>query len=156
MMDFENLGESILKRAKSELKGPSYNLLEAELMTKDAFKGFRRRKEDLEALLTCAVCVLEFKPKDEKTPRRILCCSNIRFVNAYKAVKKADMEKALRSQYAGMHARDASTIMTYDLMEGKLKTIGIPPNTWYVPHAWMFSEKTIPALIPLIKECLKI
>ena len=153
-LQFEKLAENVLKKAKLELKGPSYALLEAELTTKNVFRGFKKTKTDLETLLAYAVCVLEFKTKDGET-KRMLCCSNVRFVNMFKAIKKTDVEKALKSPYEGMRTRDSLSVMTYDLVEGKIKTVLIPPGTWYVPHAWMFSDKTVPALAPLIKECLK-
>ena len=151
---FENLAENVLKKAKTALKEPGYKLLEAELMTKNAFKGFKRTKSDLETLLACAICVLEFVPKSGE-PKRMLCCSNIRFVNAFKSIKKKDAEKALRSPYVGMRTKDPTTVMTYDLVDGKPKTVSIKPNAWYVPHAWMFSDKTLPVLVPLVRECLK-
>ena len=151
--NFENLAESVLEKAKDRLKKPGYALLEAELKTKNVFKGFKRTKSDLETLLTCAICVLEFTPKGKRA-KRMLCCSNVRFVNVFKSAKKKDAKKALTSPYTGMKTKDPMTVMTYDLVEGKIKTIPILPNTWYVPHAWMFSVETVPAIAPLVKECL--
>ena len=152
--EFETLAESVLEKAKIALKEPSYKLLEAELMTKNVFKGFKRTKPDLETLLACAICVLEFVPRSGE-PKRMLCCSNIRFVNVFKSVKKKEVEKALKSPYVGMRTKDPLTVMTYDLVDGKPKTVSIKPNTWYVPHAWMFSDKTLPALVPLVRECIR-
>ena len=152
--DLGNFLEDVREKAQGLLKQPGYALLEADLKTKEKFKDFKRVKADLETLLACAVCVLEFTPNGKK-PERIICCSNVRFVNSFKAKKKTDFAKALRSPYMGMRTKNPSTTRTYDLVAGKPKTIPLPPNTWWVVDAWMFSDETLPALVPLLRECLK-
>lgn len=152
-----NLGdflEGVRERAKGLLKDPSYALLEASLKTKEKFKDFRRTKPDLETLLACAVCALEFTP-DGRKPEVILCCSNVRFVNMFRARKKTEAAKAVKSPYAGIRSQQPMRTRTYDLVAGKFRTVSLKPGTWYVADAWMFTDEVLPALVPLLRECLK-
>lgn len=154
-MDLGEFIEKIEARVKAaELPEPALSLLEADLRTKEKFRKFRRVKEDLETLLAYALCVLEFTTKDKK-PERMLCCSNVRFINSYKAAKQKDMEKALTSPWKGLKTKDKMSTMTYDLVDGKVKTVMLFPNSWYVVNAWEFTPESLRALIPIVKEALK-
>ena len=154
-MDLNEFIEGITARVKAaKLPEPALSLLEADLRTKEKFRKFRRVKEDLETLLAHAICVLEFTPKGGK-PKRMLCCSNVRFINSYKAAKRKDVEKALASPWKGLKTKDKMSTMTYDLVDGKVKTVMLFPNSWYVVNAWEFTPESLKALIPIVKEALK-
>ena len=154
-MNLDEFIENLRAKAKKvNLPEPLMQLLEADIKTKEKFRGFRRVKEDLETLLAYAICLLEFTPKD-KPPQRMLCCSNVRFVNAYKAAKREDLDKALTSPWTGMKTKDKMSTMTYDLVDGKVKTVMLFPNSWYVVDAWEFTPESLPALMPLVREALK-
>jgi len=85
----------------------------------------------------------------------MLCCSNVRFVNLFKAQKKGERIRALKSAWTGMRTNIPGAVRTYDLVDGRPKTVKIPPNTWYVVDAWMFSDETLPALAPLVRACAR-
>ena len=97
--------------------------------------------------------MLEFTPAGKK-PERMLCCSNKRFVNAFKAASRRDFDKAVKSPYIGIKTMDPLSTKTYDLVGCRIKTVPLQPNTWYVVNAWMFSDQTLPAIVPLVQKCL--
>lgn len=135
-----------------ELKQSGNELLAAEARSAEKLRKLRHTKADLETLLANSIAEIEFKPKDSDKFRRIVCSSNVRFVNVYKALKKDDKEKKIRSPFEGIHTRDSMSVDTYDLVDGKRKTICL--KSWRAVNFVMLTEDNVLVLDRLVKECL--
>ena len=134
------------------LKSSGNALLEAEARSIELLKKLRHTKADLEILLANSIAEIEFKPKRGGDFTRIVCSSNVRFVNVYKALKKSDKAKKIRSPFAGIHTRDSFSVDTYDLVDGKRKTISL--RSWRVVNLVALTEDNVMVLDRLVRECL--
>jgi len=128
-------------------------LLTAEARSAKALRRLKHTKADLETLLMCSVAEIEFKPEGEDKYRRIVCTSNKRLVNVFKAKKPKDRDRALTSPFAGMRTRDRNSVLTYDLEEGSLKTVSL--KSWRAVNFVMLTEDNVLVLDALLKECLR-
>lgn len=135
------------------LKTCGNKLLEAEARSADKLRKLKHTKADLETLLANSIAEIEFKPKDSDKFQRIVCSSNVRFVNVFKALKKEDKEKRIKSRFEGIHTRDPRSVDAYDLVDGKRKTICL--KSWRAVNFVLLTEDNVMVLDGLVRECLK-
>lgn len=135
-----------------DLKSSGNELLSAEARSAEKLRKLKHTKADLETLLACSISEIEFKPKDSDRFQRMVCTSNIRFINIYKALKKEDKEKQLRSPFTGIRTKDRLSVDTYDLVDGKRKTISL--KSWRAVNFVMLTEDNALVLDGLVRGCL--
>lgn len=136
-----------------KIKAKGNKLLESELESAKKWSKLKHNKECLELFLTYNVTELMFKPKQSDEYKSIICTSNKRLINLYSAVKDKERKIALATPFNGIHTDDQLSIMTYDLVDGKIKTI--PIRAWMIKNFITLDEKNVPVLDVVIKECLK-
>ena len=136
-----------------DLKRSGNEFLEAEARSAEKLRKLKHTKLDLETLLANSIAEIEFKPRMSNDFQRIVCSSNIRFVNVFKALKKKDKEKKLASQFIGIHTKDPLSVDTYDLVEGKYKTVFL--KSWRAVNFVLLTEDNVLVLDRLVRECLK-
>ena len=138
-------------KAFSESSDP---VVQAAIRDSKKWMKLKKCKTDLELLLTYNIAHLAFKKTDDVKYTHIICTSNTRLINVYSAKKSADYTKALASKFDGIKTNDSNSIMTYDLIEGKLKTI--PLKSWHIvwPDCISISTSNVAILDNIIRNCL--
>jgi hypothetical protein len=136
-----------------QLKESGNELLSAEARSAEAFKNLKHTKADLETLLAFSISEIEFKPKNSDKFQRMVCTSNTRFINVYSALKDIDKRKKIRTPFIGIHTKDPNSVDTYDLVDGKRKTLCL--KSWRAINFVMLTEENVLVLDRLVNECLK-
>jgi hypothetical protein len=136
-----------------QLKESGNELLSAEAKSAEAFRNLKHTKADLETLLAFSISEIEFKPKNSDRFQRMVCTSNTRFINVYNVLKEADKRKKIKTPFIGIYTKDPKSVDTYDLVEGKRKTICL--KSWRAINFVMLTEENVLVLDRLVKECLK-
>lgn len=136
-----------------QLKESGNELLSAEARSAEAFKNLKHTKADLETLLAFSISEIEFKPKNSNKFQRMVCCSNTRFIKVYSALKETDKRKKMNAPFIGIYTKDPQSVDTYDLVDGKRKTICL--KSWRAINFVMLTEENVLVLDKLVKECLK-
>ena len=67
--------------------------------------------------------------------------------------KKKDKEKYQHSPFNGIKTRDTTSVMTYDLEEGTLKTVSL--RAWEILNFITITEENVLVLDQLVRDCLK-
>lgn len=136
-----------------KMKSSKNKLLEAEAKGLDKWKKLKHTKADLELFLTYNIAEIQYKPKDANGFVKIVCTSNNRFIKTYSALKKKDKEKYQHSPFNGIKTRDTTSVMTYDLEEGTLKTVSL--RAWEILNFITITEENVLVLDQLVRDCLK-
>lgn len=121
---------------------------------KDASKWARLRhtKDDLQLLLTFNIVEIRFRPKNSSNYESLVVTGNNRFINVYEAVDKKTKIVKMHSQFTGIKTKDPMTVMAYDLVDKKLKTIQL--DSWEITNLISLTEKNIEILDQIVRDCL--
>lgn len=98
----------------------------------------KRTKEDLEKLLSVSILELEYLPNiPNAKPTSIFCTGNIRFINVNKKLNPNDKQSQLKSPFVGLKSDKYDTVMVYDLIDKKIKSIKL--NSWHVVYPYVLT-----------------
>lgn len=109
----------------------SENALVAAAITSAAmWRKLRHTKEDLELLLAHNIAEIRFLPDGSTSYERAVVTGNNRFIEVYKAAKTRDKMVKSHTPFIGIKTRDPGSVMAFDLVAGKYKTIVL--KSWQV------------------------
>lgn len=134
------------------LKESSNPFIQAALRDGEKWMKLKHCKADLELFLTHNIVHIMFKKKDDPKFTHIICTSNNRLIKTYSAVKSADYKKALVSKFDGIKTNDSTSVLTYDLIAGKLKTVLL--KSWQIVEFVTISEDNVAMIDSVIRNCL--
>lgn len=113
----------------------------------------KHTKQDLELFLQYNLVHMRFKPKGHAVFKEIVCTSNTRFINVFSALKESQKKKAVSTKFDGIKTKDPSSVLTYNLVEGKYNTVDL---TWWELIAFItMSEDNVELLDQVANEMLK-
>ena len=136
------------KMAKSGNK-----VLEAAANDLAKWSKLKHSKQDLELFLQFNLVHLRFRPLNHAVIKDIVCTSNTRFIQVFSSLKESDKKKALRSKFDGIKTKDKSSVLTYNLLEGKYNTIDL--SMWEIASFITMSEDNVEILDKVANEMLK-
>ena len=128
-------------------------VLEAAANDIAKWSKLKHDKEGLELFLQYNLTHMRFKPRGHATWKEIVCTSNTRFIQVFSALKTSQKKKALRSRLDGIKTKDKTSVLTYNLLEGKYNTIDL--STWELLSFITMSEDNIELLDKVANEMLK-
>lgn len=136
------------KMAKSGNK-----VLEAAANDLAKWSKLKHNKQDLELFLQFNLVHLRFRPLNHAAMKDIVCTSNTRFIQVFSSLKESDKKKALKSKFDGIKTKDNSSVLTYNLLEGKYNTIDL--SMWEIASFITMSEDNVEILDKVANEMLK-
>ena len=136
------------KMAKSGNK-----VLEAAANDMSKWSKLKHDKQGLELFLTYNLVHLKFKLKGKDTRKEIVCTSNNRFIKVFSALKESMKKRAMQTKFDGLKTEDKSSVLTYNLLEGKYNTVDL--HEWEIVSFITMSEDNIDMLDKVANEMLK-
>ena len=142
-----------MKDLVEKMAASGNKILEAAANNISKWSQLKHTKQDLEVFLKYNLVHLRFREKNHATFKEIVCTSNTRFIEVFSALKESDKKKALRSRFDGIKTKDKSSVLTYNLIEGKYNTVDL--NMWELLSFIEMSEDNIEILDKVANEMLK-
>ena len=128
-------------------------VLEAAANDFSKWSKLKHSKQDLELFLQYNLAHMRFRPKGHATFKEIVCTSNTRFIEVFSKLKASQKKIALRSKYDGIRTNDATSVLTYNLIEGKYNIVDL--SQWELIAFITMSEDNIELLDKVANEMLK-
>ncbi len=136
-----------------QLRESDNALVRATAKDYSKWSKLKHTKQDLELLLSFNIAEIRFRPKDQKEYVKAVVTGNQRFIKVYKAVKKKDKVKMAASSFAGLKTKDPGSVLAYDLVEKKFKTVVL--ESWQIVNFITLSEDNVLVLDELVRDCLR-
>lgn len=127
-------------------------LLKAEGADIVQWSKLRHTKNDLELFLQFNIAEIEFR-KIDGSDDNIICTSNAALLKILETKKKTDKEKLINFRGSGINTKDIRSVMTWDLVDNKYKTISL--NAWQIKNFISINPKNILLLDELINKIIK-
>ena len=128
-------------------------VLEAAANNMQKWSKLKHDKESLELFLQFNLVHLKFRPKGHATFKEIVCTSNNRFIKVFSALKESQKKAALSTKFDGIKTKDKTSVLTYNLLEGKYNTVDL--NMWEIVSFITMSEDNVILLDQVANEMLK-
>ena len=128
-------------------------VLEAAANDLAKWSKLKHSKQDLELFLQYNLVHMRFKPKNHATYKEIVCTSNTRFIKVFSALKDKQKKTALKSKFDGIKTKDPTTVLTYNIVEGKYNTIDL--SSWELIAFITMSEENVELLDKVANEMLR-
>lgn len=128
-------------------------VLEAASNDLAKWSNLKHNKQDLELFLQFNLVHLKFKAKGRNEIKEIVCTSNNRFIKVFSALKESQKKKALTSKFDGIKTKDLTSILTYNLLDGKYNTVYL--DQWEIVSFITMSEENVELLDAVANEMLK-
>ena len=138
----------IEKLAKSGNK-----ILEAAANDMSKWQQLRHNKQDLELFLQFNLVNLRFKPKNKHSMQEIVCTSNTQFIEVFSKLKKSEKIKALKSKNNGIRTKESSSVLTYNVLDGKYNTIDL--SSWEILNFISMTEENTQILDQVLNDILR-
>lgn len=117
------------------------------------WRSLKHTKQDLEVFLANNLVHLKFRPKGAAVMKEIVCTSSTPFIRAFSLLKEQDKRKAFRAKNLGIKTKDPSTVMTYDVLEGKNCTVSL--DFWEIVSFISITPENIAVLDEVANSLLK-
>ena len=128
-------------------------VLEAAANDFSKWSKLKHTKQDLELFLQYNLVHMKFRPKGHATYKEIVCTSNNRFIKVFSALKESQKKKAISTKFDGIKTKDPTSVLTYNLVEGKYNTIDL---TWWELISFItISEDNVELLDQVANEMLR-
>ena len=128
-------------------------VLEAAANNLSKWSKLKHNKQDLELFLQYNLVHMRFRPRGHAVLKDIVCTSNTRFIAVFSALKEAKKKEALKSKFDGIKTKDPTSVLTYNLAEGKYNTVDL--TMWKLVSFITMSEDNIEMLDKVANEMLK-
>lgn len=96
---------------------------------------------------------MKFRPKGHATYKEIVCTSNNRFIKVFSSLKESQKKKAISTKFDGIKTKDPTSVLTYNIVEGKYNTIDL--NWWELISFITMSEENVELLDQVANEMLR-
>ena len=113
----------------------------------------KHNKQDLELFLQYNLVHMKFRPKNHVVMKEIVCTSNTRFIKLFSALKTSEKKNAKSTKFDGIKTKDLSSVLTYNLLEGKYNTIDL--GMWEIISFITMSEDNVEILDKVANEMLR-
>ena len=128
-------------------------VLEAAANDFTKWSKLKHNKQDLELFLQYNLVHMKFRPKGHATYKEIVCTSNNRFIKVFSSLKESQKKKAISTKFDGIKTKDPTSVLTYNLVEGKYNTIDL--NWWELISFITMSEENVELLDQVANEILR-
>ena len=136
-----------------KLANSGNKVLEAAANDFSKWSKLKHNKQDLELFLQYNLVHMKFKPKKHIVMKEIVCTSNTRFIALFSARKTSQKNDAKKIKFDGIQTKDQSSVLTYNLIEGKYNTIDL--SMWEIISFITMSEDNVDILDAVTNEMLK-
>lgn len=134
------------------LRESDNELLKSEARDVARWQKAKHCKGDLETFLNFNVAQIDFLTQDGQDAS-VIGTGNTTLVKILSMKKVDDKQKARSLKSDGMHTRDSKSVLIWDLVENKPKTIFL--KAWQIMNFISISEDNILLLDRLLNEILK-
>ena len=128
-------------------------VLEAAANDLSKWSKLKHDKESLELFLQFNLVHLKFRPRGHATFKEIVCTSNNRFIKVFSSLKESQKKKAMNAKFDGIKTKDKTSVLTYNLLEGKYNTVDL--SIWEIVSFITMSEDNVLLLDQVANEMLK-
>lgn len=136
-----------------KLANSGNKVLEAAANDFSKWSKLKHNKQDLELFLQYNLVHMKFRPKNHAVMKEIVCTSNTRFIKMFSALKTSEKKHAKSTKFDGIKTKDLSSVLTYNLLEGKYNTIYL--DVWEIISFITMSEDNVDILDAVTNEMLK-
>lgn len=134
------------------LRESDNELLKAESRDVARWQKAKHCKSDLETFLNFNIAQIDFLTQDGQDAS-VVGTGNTTLVKILSMNKVDDKQKARGLKSSGMHTKDSKSVMIWDLVESKPKTIFL--KAWQIMNFISISEDNILLLDKFLNEILK-
>lgn len=127
-------------------------LLKAEGADLAKWSKLRHVKDDLELFLQFNIAEIQFKTMSGKDAS-VICTSNAALIKILQTKELKDKQKLVKYRGPGIHTKDKKSVMTWDLVSDKYKTISL--SSWQIANFISINPDNILILDELINKLLK-
>lgn len=136
----------------AQMRNSGNKFLETEAQDLATWSKLKHNKQDLELFLNFNIAEIEFKTKDGEDAS-VVGTANTALVKVFSAKKDEDKQKAAGLKSSGMRTKDSTSVMMWDLIENKPKTVLLA--SWNIKNFISITEKNILLLDEVMSGLLK-
>lgn len=132
-------------------------VLQTEAKDFSTWSKLRHNKQDLGLLLRYNIAEVIYTPRDSNKPQSIFCTSNKFFIDFLNKSQKAAIEmskKGISIGYGGYKENKDNSVLTYDIIDGRPKTINLNKD-WYVKNMISITQENVEVLREVLSKVLK-